>query len=242
MAKTLDEIDADVRTVIDHYSSALHEPPRVALESILALVAHVRELKKVLPARADLAVDRITTLEAKVAVLEAPTTLRAWADGLARSVDASAEMDRLRAELATLKALNAGQHAENARMASRHHDQLAEGGAVNMRLTEERDALRAENAELRAQLVNGAPVTLSSWPTPQPIETAPLGQLMAWDPSGEVAEGFGPAWVHEMPNPGMTVEEWRALLKTWGRTHWLPGWWEVDNDDDKEEGEGRDAA
>lgn len=167
MAKTLDEIDADVRTVIDHYSGALHEPPRVALESILALVAHVRELKKVLPARADLAVDRITTLEAKVAVLEAPTTLRAWADGLARPVDASAEMDRLRAEIATLKALR-------------------------------------------------------QWPTPQPIETAPLGQLMAWDPSGEVAEGFGPAWVHEMPNPGMTVEEWRALLKTWGRTHWLP--------------------
>lgn len=60
------------------------------------------------------------------------------------------------------------------------------------------------------------------WPTPQPIETAPLGQLMAWDPSGDVSEGFGPAWVHEWPNPGMTVEEWRALLKTWGRTHWLP--------------------
>ena len=45
---------------------------------------------------------------------------------------------------------------------------------------------------------------------------------MHWDPSGDVSEGFGPAWVHELPNPGMTVEEWRALLKMWGRTKWLP--------------------
>ena len=75
---------------------------------------------------------------------------------------------------------------------------------------------REKMAALRSAL------TTQEWPTPQPIETAPLSPLMAWDPSGDVSEGFGPAWVHEWPNPGMTVEEWRALLKTWGRTHWLP--------------------
>ncbi len=80
-------------------------------------------------------------------------------------------------------------------------------------------------AEKYTRLNNARPVASASvvqWPTPQPIETAPLSPLMAWDPSGDVSEGFGPAWVHELPNPGMTVEEWRALLKMWGRTKWLP--------------------
>lgn len=49
--KTLDEIEADVREVIDHYNGALHEPPRVALESIVALVGHVRALKQALDPR-----------------------------------------------------------------------------------------------------------------------------------------------------------------------------------------------
>lgn len=72
------------------------------------------------------------------------------------------------------------------------------------------DALR-EAAELRKA---------AGWPTPQPIETAPLGTLLAWrtkDP--EEAEG---CWLREYPNRNDTPETWRAALKQWGRTHWLP--------------------
>ena len=61
-------------------------------------------------------------------------------------------VDYLHAEIATLKALNAGQHAENARMASRHREQLAEGGAVNARLTEDRDAAWRTVTALQEQI------------------------------------------------------------------------------------------
>ncbi len=47
-----------------------------------------------------------------------------------------------------LHAANAELRAENARLESRHQDQLAEGRAANARLTEERDRLRAENETL----------------------------------------------------------------------------------------------
>lgn len=96
------------------------------------------------------------------------------------------------------------------------------GGDLEKRaaaLAEETKALYRRVATLEQNTYLGL---IQQWPDPQPIETAPLGQLLAWDPSGDVSEGFGPAWAHEYSNPGMTVEQWRALLTTWGRTHWLP--------------------
>lgn len=78
-------------------------------------------------------------------------------------------------------------------------------------------------AEKYTRLGNARPVASASvaqWPTPQPIETAPLGQLMAW-PADADEEG-GPTWSHEWPDGLESVEEWRRELKALGRTHWLP--------------------
>ena len=109
------------------------------------------------------------------------------------------------------------------------HDALAREVNTEVIVGQEMDIqrLRAENAALRERVATLEKNTYlglcpPEWPTPQPIETAPLGQLMAWDPSRDDDKGIGPAWVHEYAKPGTTVEEWRALLKTWGCTHWLP--------------------
>ena len=76
-------------------------------------------------------------------------------------------------------------------------------------------------AEKYTRLNNARPVASASvvqWPTPQPIETAPLGEILTY-PLGDIERS---GWAREWPGPGVTVEEWRALLKMWGRTKWLP--------------------
>jgi hypothetical protein len=56
-------------------------------------------------------------------------------------------------------------------------------------------------------------------PAPQPIETAPLGQILTWPCDCE--DGDGPEWSIEW-SFGRSLDEQRAELKKWGRTHWLP--------------------
>lgn len=75
---------------------------------------------------------------------------------VAPTQDVADLVDNLQAEVATLKALNAGQHAEKARTASRHREQLAEGGAVNARLMGERDAAWRTVTALQEQVARAA--------------------------------------------------------------------------------------
>jgi chromosome segregation ATPase len=76
------------------------------------------------------------------------------------------------------------------------------------------EALRKENAELDAKAKDAL-----HRPAPQPIETAPLGQILTWPCDCE--DGDGPEWSIEW-SFGRSLDEQRAELKKWGRTHWLP--------------------
>ena len=223
------------------------------------LTAYVAELMAWAPhasARSDFFGERITALVDKreqdrkelmshagrLADLEAHygAQLKAAHDALAREVNTevivSQEMDiqRLHAENAVHRAASAEANdalREVVELKDRllRAEEAATSWATNYQNAQVTlSSVRAENAHLRERV---ATLEKNTWPAPQPIETAPLGQLMLWDPSEYVSEGFGLftqldlrslGWVHEWPNPGMTVEEWRALLKTWGRTHWLP--------------------
>ncbi len=49
---------------------------------------------------------------------------------------------------------------------------------------------------------------------PQPIETAPLEPILTWCDGDDE-----PEWLLEKPDDH-TLDEWRAVLKKWGRTHW----------------------
>ncbi len=102
-ALTLDEVEERATRCIDSLRTregylrigAERRPPSIddvlfAADALLVLVAHVRELGKVLPARADMAVERITALEEKVSAVYA-------GDSVEHRVLTS-EMDRLRAE------------------------------------------------------------------------------------------------------------------------------------------------
>lgn len=140
---TLDEIEANVQRARLRVSP-MQDAVYAALDSIRALVAHVRALENGSdgPGRAQwgpldrlrIAMKERDALRAENEILkESVVELGLRAGGGAAS--AVEEVTRLR--------------EENARLESRHRDQLAEGRAANARLTEERDRLSAENAELR---------------------------------------------------------------------------------------------
>ena len=93
------------------------------------------------------------------------------------------------------------------------------GGDLEKRaedLVKEVIALRARVATLERNTYLGL---IQQWPDPQPIETAPLEQLMVWP---VYAGDEAPTWARECPQTDETLETWRMLLKQWGRTHGLP--------------------
>lgn len=94
------------------------------------------------------------------------------------------------------------------------------GGDLEKRaaaLAEETKALYRRVATLEQNTYLGL---IQQWPDPQPIETAPLGQLLTWPADAD--EEDGPTWGREWSQADETLETWRMLLKQWGRTHWLP--------------------
>lgn len=100
---------------------------------------------------------------------------------------------KLRAENAELRKVNANVH----HVAAEYEERIA--------ALEERDRLRTKTVEEQPQ-----------WPAPQPIETAPLGEILA----GPAPNGF--AWAPERPLAGCSLESWRTQLREAERRWWLP--------------------
>lgn len=220
----LDEIEAQVRTLCgaaptqDGY---VRGDVEAAGNIALALVAHVRALDSIVRLgnqtgscrAAEAALARITALEERVEEL---------------SRNAGEDFDRVTALGDKVAALEHGSEG---------------GGAASA--VEEVTRLREENAELRKRQCElphcrcltwawaGAHpqpkghhphcdgdgnnnTVLPQWPAPQPIETAPLGEILA----GPAPNGF--AWAPERPLAGCSLEHWRTQLREAERRWWLP--------------------
>jgi len=162
---------------------------------------------------------RTRELAQKVAALEQDDA-GAYAGQLRRLLlSANEENHRLRAENAEMKTkmlrLNGFLDAECTRLT---RDCNAACDA--------RDAALKENAELRKRVesIGAAAAALDSalrdaersWPAPQPIETAPLGDILA----GPAPNGF--AWAPERPLAGCSLESWRTQLREAERRWWVP--------------------
>lgn len=186
---TLDEIEEKIRTLCGSAPTQdghVRGDVEAACNIAMALVAHVRALENVTRMTDDRAFERITALEAKVAALgQLKTFIEVFRDG-------NAELVRLRVENAELRKVNANVH----HVAAEYEERIA--------ALEERDRLRTKTVEEQPQ-----------WPAPQPIETAPLGEILA----GPAPNGF--AWAPERPLAGCSLESWRTQLREAERRWWL---------------------
>lgn len=137
---------------------------------------------------------RAENAEMKTKMLRLNGFLDAECTRLTRDCNAACDArDAALKENAELRKVNANVH----HVAAEYEERIA--------ALEERDRLRTKTVEEQPQ-----------WPAPQPIETAPLGEILA----GPAPNGF--AWAPERPLAGCSLEHWRTQLREAERRWWVP--------------------